>query len=158
MDLSKVVWAVVIAAVCGGVWLFTEGGQNKVYEQATKNLVGNDPDQDVIDEAALSKYGDTLLTTFRYEKAKKFYSASLDRYGTDGKNYWWNLQQIARCEEKLDNPEGAIDILYKLWIEDGDAYDNRVSSRNVLKLRIEKLVELNDLNILNYPMSERRKR
>ncbi|MFP6598802.1 MAG: hypothetical protein VCC01_15195 [Candidatus Hydrogenedentota bacterium] len=158
MDLSKIVWVIVILVVVGGAWLLTDGGQDKVYEDATSRLVGNDPDQDVIDEAALSKYGDLNLSMFRHEKAKKFYTAAVERYGTEGKNYWWNWQQLAKCEEKLDNAKGAVDILYNLWLKDGDAFDQRVSSRENLKNRIKNLVELNDLNILNYPMDARRLR
>jgi hypothetical protein len=158
MDLSKIVWVIVILAVGGGIWSLTDGGQDKVFEEATKRLVGNDPDQDVIDEAALSKYGDLNLSTFRYEKAKKFYTAAVERYGSNGKNYWWNWQQLAKCEEKLDNTKVAVDILYMLWLQDGDAHDQRVSSREQLKTRIKNLVELNDLNILNYKMDERRRR
>jgi hypothetical protein len=157
MDLSKVVWIVVIAAIAGGVWLFTDGGMNKAYEEATKNLVGNDPDQDVIDEAILSKYGDTCLGTFRYDKAKKFYKAATERYGINGKNYWWNMQQLAKAYEKSDNEAATIGILYMIWQEDGDAYDERVSSRPQLKARLTKLVELNGLDIRDYPMEEIRR-
>lgn len=157
MDLSKVVWLVVIVAIGGGVWLFTDGGMNKMYEQSTKSLVGNNPEQDVIDEAALSKYGDTLLTTFRYEKAKKFYTAAIERYGANGRNYWINLEHLARCEEKLGNELQTINILHQLWVQDGDSYDERVSSRLQLKPRITKLIELNGLSPKDFPMEEPRR-
>jgi hypothetical protein len=155
MDMTKIVWAVVVVVILGGGWLFTTGGMNKAYEQATKNLVGNNPEQDVIDEAVLSKYGGYNLSLFRYEQAKKFYSTSINRYGPTGKNYWWNLQQLALCEENMENPQASVTILYNLWLEDGDAYDERVSNRDQLALRITKLVELNELRISDYPTDER---
>ena len=157
MDLSKVVWVVVIGAIVGGVWLFTDGGMNKAYEESTKSLVGNNPDQDVIDEAVLSKYGDTCLATLRYEKAKKFYTAATERYGASGKNYWWNMQQLAKCEEKLENEMATMQILHMLWVEDGDAHDERVSSRPQIKARLTKLIELNGLHEKDFPMKEKRR-
>jgi hypothetical protein len=157
MDLTKLVWLVVILAIGGGVWLFTDGGMDNRYEAATKSLVGNDPDQDIIDEAVLSKYGGTLLSTFRYEKAKKFYTASIDRYGPAGKNYWYNLEQLAKCEEKLGNDMRTLEILHGLWLENGDAHDERVSSRSQLKPRILQLIELNGLLEGNYPMKDQRR-
>jgi len=110
MDMTKIVWAVVVVVILGGGWLFTTGGMNKAYEQATKNLVGNNPEQDVIDEAVLSKYGGYNLSLFRYEQAKRFYSTSINRYGPTGKNYWWNLQQLALCEENMENPQASVPL------------------------------------------------
>ncbi len=148
MDLSKVKWVVIIAIVVGGGWLVTEGGMNAIYDNATEDLPGNDPEKDVIDEASLSKYGGFLLSTFRYQKAKVFYTAAIERYGPEGANYYWDIYQLARCEEKLQNYEPAVILLRDLYNIDGDFYDERVPGRDTLKLRIMKLVEMHDLSHL----------
>lgn len=154
MDLSKLIWFIVIIALLGGGWLLTTGGMEKMYKDATKNLPGNDPAQDIKDEAILSKYGGFQQTLFRYQNAKIFYSAAIDRYGEEGANYWSNLHQLGKCEEKLDNEIVALKIYYTLWEADASTLDNRVPNRNVLKRRIDQLVALNDLYAEDYPMKE----
>ena len=144
MDLSKLKWVFIAAIVICGGWLVTEGGINWVYNNATEANPGTDPEKDKINESTLSRYGGFLLTTFRYEKAKKFYQSAIDRY-PDGDKLWWNYYQMARCEEKLYNYQRAADILHMLWTEDADQYDERVPDRATLKLRLDKLVEINDL-------------
>ncbi|MFP6581209.1 MAG: hypothetical protein VCD00_01495 [Candidatus Hydrogenedentota bacterium] len=152
MDMSKIVWLVVIVAIVGGGWLLTGSGMDKMYDRATSELPGNDPDQDIIDEATLSKYGGFNISMMRYEQAKKFYTASIDRYGKDGKNYWWNVYQLARVEEKLGNEPGAIPLLHHLWLEDGDQYDERVPGQDILHSRLVKLLELNEELMRDYSM------
>ncbi len=144
MDLSKLKWVLIAAIVIGGGWLVTEGGVNWVYKKATEATPGTNPEKDKIDESTLSRYGGFLLTTFRYEKAKKFYQSAIDRY-PDGDKLWWNYYQMARCEEKLYNYQRAADILHMLWTENADQYDERVPDQATLKLRLDKLVEINDL-------------
>ncbi|PCJ53775.1 MAG: hypothetical protein COA73_14960 [Candidatus Hydrogenedentota bacterium] len=151
MDLSKVKWVVIVLVVVGGGWLVTEGGMDYVFNAATEELPGNDPEKDVIDEASLSKYGGFLLSTFRYTKAKIFYTAAIERYGPEGGNYYWNIYQLARCEEKMGNYESAVLLLRELHNVDGDAFDERVPGRDTLKLRIMKLVETHDLSHLAVP-------
>ena len=145
MDLSKLKWVLIAAIVIGGGWLVTEGGVNWVYKNATEASPGTDPEKDKIDESTLSRYGGFLLATFRYEKAKKFYQSSIDRY-PDGDKLWWNYYQMARCEEKLYNYQRAADILHMLWTEDADQYDERVPNQATLRLRLDKLVEVHDLD------------
>ena len=145
MDLSKLKWVLIAAIVIGGGWLVTEGGVNWVYKKATEATPGTNPEKDKIDESTLSRYGGFLLSTFRYEKAKKFYQSAIDRY-PDGDKLWWNYYQMARCEEKLYNYQRAADILHMLWTEDADQYDERVPGRPRLKLRLDTLIELNDLD------------
>ena len=154
MDLTKIVWLIVIAALLGGGWVLTTNGMEKIYKEATKNLPGNDPAQDIIDEAKLSKYGGFQQSIFRYKNAKIFYSTATERYGENGANYWANLHQLGRCEEELDNESEAIRIYYDLWLADVHGQDNRVPTRNALKRRIDQLVALNDLNPNLYPMNE----
>ena len=144
MDLSKIKWVFIAAVVIGGGWLVTEGGITWVYNNATEASPGTDPEKDKSDESTLSRYGGFLLTTFRYERAKKFYQAAIDRY-PDGDNLWWNYYQMARCEERLFNYQRAADILHMLWTENADQYDERVPDVATLQLRLDKLIEVNDL-------------
>ena len=144
MDLSKLKWVIIAAIVIGGGWLVTEGGINWVYDNATKEAPGADPDKDKTDENTLSRYGGFLLATFRYEKAKKFYQSAIDRY-PEGDNLWWNYYQMARCEEKLYNYQRAADILHMLWTEDADQHDERVPDRATLRRRLDNMIEINDL-------------
>lgn len=144
MDVSKLIWALVIAAVVGGGWLLTSGGVNWQLTKYTEATPGEDADRDELDEAGLSKLGGFLLTTFRYEKAKEVYDLALDRY-PDGKNIWWNLYQLARCEERLENYQDAVNCLVILRDQDGDSHDERVPNRDNLELRIQKLVETHEL-------------
>ena len=150
MDMSKIVWLVVIVAIVGGGWLLTGSGMDKMYENATSSMPGNDPEKDKVDEATLSKYAQYNLTLFRYEKAKQFYTAALERYGTNGANYWWNVYQLARVEEKLENYPDTIELLYLLWVNDGDQFDERVPNRDTLQRRITTLCEVNDIPVTNY--------
>ena len=144
MDLSKLKWVFIAAVVIGGGWLLTAGGINWVYNNATKGIVGEDEAKDKINEATLSRYGGFLLTTFRYEQAKKFYQTAIDNY-PEGANLWWNMYQTARCEENLDNYQRSADILHYLWTENADQYDERVPDMDTLKHRLDQLIEINDL-------------
>lgn len=144
MDLSKLKWVFIIVVVVGAGWLLSTGGINWVYNNATKGVVGEDLDKDRVNEATLSRYGGFLLSTFRYEQAKKFYQTAIDRY-PEGANLWWNTYQMARCEENLEEYQHAADILHMLWQENADAIDERVPDQNTLKHRLDQLVELHDL-------------
>lgn len=144
MDLSKLKWVIIAAIVIGGGWLVTEGGINWVYDNATKEAPGADPDKDKTDENTLSRYGGFLMATFRYEKAKKFYQSAIDRY-PEGDNLWWNYYRMARCEERLYNYQRAADILHMLWTENANQHDERVDDQPTLKRRLDTLIEFNDL-------------
>ena len=150
MDMSKIVWLVVIVAIVGGGWLLTGSGMNKMYENATSSMPGNAPEQDAKDEATLSKYGAFNLKLFRYDEARKFYTTSIDRYGTNGKNYWWNVFQLARVEQKTKNYAATIDWLYLLWVNDANQFDKRVANRDILQGRITRLCEVHEIPLANY--------
>jgi hypothetical protein len=134
----------IIAIVLGVGWLATEGGVNWAYNKATASTPGEDENTDKVSEATLSRYGGFLLSTFRYEKAKKFYNEAVTRYPA-GANAYWNRYQLARCEDKLGNFQNETDLLYSLWEIDAHQYDARVPNVDELKLRIQKLVEVNEL-------------
>ena len=158
MDLSKVKWVLIIVVVIGGGWLVTQGGIDYMYNKATKNLPGNNPSQDVLDEASLSKYGGFLLATFRYSQARAFYTSALDRYGVEGNNFYYNNFQLARCEEKLQNYREAVTILDNLYAIDADQFDERIPSQDSLKLRIMRLVEMHDLVDMDLEAMDSRRR
>lgn len=146
MDLSKLKWLVIFAVIIGGGWLFTSGGVNYMYNRATSGTPGADAAKDKSNEATLSKYGGFLMATFRYERAKDFYNAALQRY-PGGDNRYWNRYQLARAHEKLDEMEDAVNLLLYLWEEDAIQYDARVANKDELKLRIQKLIEVNQLDM-----------
>ena len=144
MDLSKVKWVFIIAIVLGVGGLATEGGINWAFNKATSSTPGTDEDRDKLDESTLSRYGGFLLSTFRYEKAKKFYNEAITRF-PGGANAYWNRYQLARCEDKLGNFQNETDLLYSLWEIEAHQYDARVPNNDELKLRIQKLVEVHQL-------------
>ncbi len=146
MDLSKLKWLVIFAVILGGGWLFTSGGVNYMYNRATSGTPGADAGKDKTNEATLSKYGGFLMATFRYERAKDFYSTALQRY-PGGANRYWNRYQLARAHEKLDENEQAVELLVYLWQENAIQYDSRVANPDELKLRIQKLIEVHQLDM-----------
>ena len=152
MDLSKVKWLVIFAVIIGGGWLFTSGGVNYMYNRATSGTPGVDAAKDKRNEATLSKYGGFLMATFRYDRAKDFYNAALQRY-PGGANRYWNRYQLARCHEKLEEYEDAVNLLVYLHNENAIQYDPRVANPDELKLRIQKLIEVNELDM--DPFNER---
>lgn len=152
MNLAKPLIVIVLLAIGGGIFMLTGPGVDKAYKSATAAMPGNDPEQDKTDEEILSNYGGYMMTMLRYDKAKQFYTAAVDRYGTDGANYWYNVFQIAQIEEEQENYEKAVSLFYQLWQQDGDQYDERVPNRDILKGRISKLIEVNGLDARQYPM------
>jgi hypothetical protein len=155
MDLSKVKWVVIIAVLAGGVWLFTGKGVDAVYDKATAALPGNDLGQDAVDEAMLSKWAGFLMATFQIEKAKHFYIAAIERYDgqgeqPQGKNYWYNVYQLARCHEKMGEWEDACRLLYECWKVDADKIDERVKDNDTIRLRMEKMIEMHELHGMGF--------
>lgn len=155
MNLAKPLMVIVLLAVGFGIFMLTGPGVDKAYKDATASMPGNDPDRDVADEATLSKYGGYMMTMLRYEKAKEFYKAAVDRYPT-GKNFWYNQFQIAQIDEELENYQDAVTRFHFLWVQNGDAHDERVPNNDILKARITKLIEVNGLDAKSYPMPEKR--
>lgn len=153
MDMSKIIWPVIILAVAGLGWLGTSGGTSYLYKQYTKSTVGEDVDKDVKNEASLSKLAGFLMRTFQYKRAADYYQAAIEQFRTDksvGKNYWMNIYNQARCYEKLDEYEKAADNLVYLRDMNGDGQDERVPDYDTLNLRLQKLVEVNQLDPVKY--------
>lgn len=146
MDLSWLKWLVIVLVVFLVGWLVTSGGVNYMYNRATSGTVGVDAGKDKVNEATLTRYGGFLLSTFRYDGAKKFYNAALQRY-PGGANRYWNRYQLARCHEKLDEMQQSVDLLLYLYDENANQYDSRIPVQDALKLRIQKLIEVNELDM-----------
>jgi hypothetical protein len=146
MNLSWLKWVAIVAVVVGVGFIFTSAGTSFVYNRATGDTPGVNATTDKSHEAMLSKYAGFLMATFRYSDAKKFYMAAIQRYPA-GANRYWNRYQLARAHEKLDENKEAAELLLYLWEEDAIQYDARVANKNELKLRIEKLIEVNDLDM-----------
>lgn len=144
MDMSKIVYPLIIVAVIGGGWLLTSGGVNWQFKKYTEATPGQDVEQDVLDEKGLSKLGGFLLGTLRFERASEVYEKAIERY-PNGANIWWNYYQLARCYEKMEKYKEAVELLSYLSNEDGDSYDERVPNRDNLDLRIQKLVEVHEI-------------
>jgi len=146
MNLSWLKWLVIVVVVFGVGWLVTAGGVNYMYNRATAGVVGENAGKDKVNEATLTRYGGFLLSTFRYDGAKKFYNAAVQRYPA-GDNRYWNRYQLARCHEKLDEIEEAVNLLLYLYDEDANQYDSRIPVQDALKLRIQKLIEVNQIDM-----------
>ena len=145
MDVSKLIWLLVIVVVVGGAWLFTSGGVNYQFNKYTETPVSEESaESQVAHEKGLSKLGGFLLSTFRYERAAEVYKTAIERYPT-GENVWWNAYQLARAYEKMENYEEAVRWLVHLRDSDADAQDERVPGRDALGLRIQNLVEVHEI-------------
>lgn len=144
MDLSFLKWPIVILVIGSLGFLISSPGIEYVYGKATAGTVGADPEADTANEATLSRLAGLELATFRYKRASEIYDAALKRF-PNGKNSWHNWYQLARCFEKLEQFDKAVDILVMLRDENADKQDERVASPTQLDARIQKLVEVHEL-------------
>jgi hypothetical protein len=81
---------------------------------------------------------------FKYERAQNIYHTAITMF-PEGKNAWWNQYQMARCAEHLDDYQGAADLLRDLIAAEAHNIDERVPNNDNLRLRVEKLVEVHEL-------------
>jgi hypothetical protein len=145
MDLSRLKWPIIIAIVVGAFWLITSPGINYMYTKFTASEIGVDPQRDVANEAGLTKLAGFLLKTFRYERAKIVLEAALAHNNPPGVNYYYNQYRYAKCLEKFGDFRGSADTLIALMEGDAHSIDQRVPGFEVLKLRIDKLLETHGL-------------
>lgn len=149
MDLSGLKWPLIIGVVVLVGWLGTSPGVNYMFGQYTKTVVGTDATRDASDEAGLSRLGGYCMRTFQYQKAIDIFEESLNRYGQNGKNYWYNLYRLVRCYEKIGDFQEAYNILRSLERNDAQTFDMRVPNRDNLALRAQKLKEVHELRDTN---------
>ena len=145
MDVSKILYPLIIAAVLGLGWLLTSGGVNYQFKKYSEPSTG-DVEADSVKEAGLTKLGGFLMFTFRYEKAGQCFDTALTNY-PDGKNYWYNYYRLAKCKEKAEKWGEAVSILIRLRDENAIEMDDRVPDQATLDGRIQKLIEVHELPI-----------
>lgn len=144
MDLSWVKWPVLILVVGSAGFLISPPGIDYMYARAIAEPAGVDPERDAASEASLTRLGGILLSTFRYGRAAEIYETAIKRY-PNGENSWYNYYQLARCYEKQEKYSEAVDILVMLRDKDADKLDERIPSPTQLDLRIQKLIEVHEL-------------
>jgi len=144
MDLSRFKWPIIILLVIGVFWLLSSSGINFMHNKFTKVTPGEDAKVDKATEAGLSRLGGFLIKTFRYEKGFEVLTDASTMY-PEGANYWYNQYRMAKCLEKMDRVNEALQILNDLHAQDIHAVDERVPPQDVLKLRIDKLQEVHGL-------------
>ena len=144
MDLGQLKWPLIAVIVILGAWLISDPGVNYMYNRFTREAPGVDAERDKANEAGLSRLGGFLLKTFRYERAQDVFQRSLQLF-PEGENALYNHYRLAKCAEKLNNPQEAIRILRELRDIDAHSMDERVPDGDTLKLRADKLMEMYDL-------------
>lgn len=144
MDLSGLKWPAVIAGVVVLGWLLSSGGVTYMEKKFTANAPGRNAEMDAVNEAGLSRLGGYCLMLFKYERARDIYHTAITMF-PEGKNIWWNQYQMARCVEKLDDYQGCVDLLRELIAVEAHSIDARVPNNDALRLRVEKLVEMHEL-------------
>lgn len=145
MDLSGLKWPLIIVVVLFLGWLCTSGGINWMVSKSTEAQVGANPEQDIIDEARLTKLAGFVLWQFQYEKAGEIMMIAINRYGMDGPNFFYNQYRLVKCYEKVENYEKASQILTALIGAQAWTIDDRVPEMDNLALRREKLKETHEL-------------
>lgn len=144
MDLSKFKWPIIIAVVAGAIWLVTDPGVDYMYNKFTQGEPGQDAAKDEANEAGLSRLGGFLMQTFRYAKAQMVLEKDLEMF-PQGKNALYNDYRLAKCVEKQGDYARCVRILQELRDMEASGQDERIPNRDVLQLRIDKLVEVNEL-------------
>lgn len=145
MDLSAFKWPAIIFAVVLICWLGSSGGVNYMVNSFTKATPGQDAARDKSDEAGLTKVAGYLMFTLNYGKAAVVMNKAIERYNTNGANYYYNQYRLAKCLEKLGRMQESYDIIRDLAGIDAKQYDARIPNRDALSLRAAKFKEVNNL-------------
>ena len=145
MDLSGLKWPVVIAVLVGLGWLFTSGGVNWMYGSFTEASPGIDEQQDLRDEAGLTKLASYTYHLWKWETTIQIIETCAERYGDWGPNYWFNLERLSTCYERIGDYQTSYDILQDLMNADAHEIDSRVGNFDNLSMRAAKLKEMYEL-------------
>lgn len=145
MDLSGLKWPLIIAVVVGLGWLFTSGGVNWMYGKFTAATPGVDIAQDTRDEAGLTKLASYTYHIWKWRPCINIIETSLQRYGQNGPNYWFNLERLSTCYERIGEYQKAVDIITGLMNADAHQFDERVGNFDNLNLRVSKLKEMYEI-------------
>ncbi|MDZ4857396.1 MAG: hypothetical protein SGI88_00315 [Candidatus Hydrogenedentes bacterium] len=144
MDLSRLKWPLIIIVIVGIGWLITDPGVNWLRAKFNEGTPGESAEQDIANESGLSNLAGFLIKTFRYASAEAVLNDAMTRYPA-GKNYLNNYYRMAKCVEKQGRYDKCVDILCELRDLEANATDPRVPAREVLQLRIDKLLETHEL-------------
>ena len=145
MDLSGLKWPLIIAAVVGIGWLATSAGVNWMGQRFVAAAPGVDAQQDLRDEAGLTKLATYTYYLWKWQKTADILQTSIERYGEDGANYWYNLERLSNCYDRLGEYQESYDILRQLMDVNAHEIDSRVGNFDNLNLRASKLREMYDL-------------
>lgn len=145
MDLGKLKWPLIIAAVVLVFWLASNGGVNYMVTRFTTAVPGQDAERDKIDEAGLSRFGGYLMLTFQFDKAASVLELAVDRYGPSGANYWYNLYRLSKCYDRLKRYRESHDILVMLVDNDAKQFDKRVPDAQIMRVTATRLKEVQGL-------------
>ncbi|MBW7864609.1 MAG: hypothetical protein H3C30_09385 [Candidatus Hydrogenedentes bacterium] len=145
MDLGKLKWPLIIAAVVLVFWLASNGGVNYMVSKFTTAVPGQDQERDRLDEAGLSRFGDYLMYTFQFDKAASVLELAVDRYGPLGANYWYNLYRLSKCYDRLKRYRESYDILTMLVDNDASQFDKRVPDSQIMRVTATRLQEVQGL-------------
>jgi len=146
MDLSGLKWPFIIAAVVGIGWLATSGGVNWMFGKFTAAAPGVDQQQDLRDEAGLTKLAGYTFHLWKWRATIDIIETSHYRYGPWGPNYWYNLERLATCYERIGQVQTSYNILQELKAGRAWEHDSRVGNFDNLNLRSSKLREMYELH------------
>jgi hypothetical protein len=145
MDLSGFKWPLIIAALVGTGWLFTSGGVNWMYGRFTAATPGVDVAQDTRDEAGLTKLAAYTYHIWKWRACIDIIETSVARYGQNAPNYWFNMERLSTCYERVGEYQTAVNILDELIRVDAHQFDERVGNFDNLSLRVSKLKEMYEI-------------
>tara|TARA_R110001592_G_scaffold24043_1_gene93422 strand:- start:1813 stop:2250 length:438 start_codon:yes stop_codon:yes gene_type:complete len=145
MDLSGLKWPFIIVVIVGIGWLATSGGVNWMYGKYTAASPGVDAQQDLRDEAGLTSLAGYTYILWKWETTIQIIEVSIDRYGENGPNYWYNLERLSSCYDRIGQYQVSVDILRELMDANAHEIDERVGNFDALNLRAAKLIEMHEL-------------
>ena len=145
MDLSGLKWPLIIAAVVGLGWLGTSGGVTWMFGNFTSATPGVDEQQDLRDEAGLTKLAGYTYHLWKWDKTIYIIETIINRYGDRAPNYLFNLERLSTCYERIGDYDTSHKILLELIQLNAHEYDDRVANSDNLRLRANKLKEMHEL-------------
>lgn len=145
MDLSGLKWPMIIVAVVGIGWLGTSGGVSWMYNNFTASQPGVDQAQDLRDEAGLTKLAGYTYHLWKWKKTIIIIETAIQRYGEQAPNYYFNLERLSTCYERIGDYQTSYNLIKELMRVDAHQYDERVGNFDNLNLRANKLKEMYEL-------------
>lgn len=146
MDLSGLKWPLILVVIVGVGWLGTKGGVAWMYGKFTEATPGVDLDQDLRDEAGLTRLGGYTFHLWQWERTIDILETAINRYGENAPNYWYNMERLASCYDRVGEFQISYDILQELMRANAHEIDDRVPNFDALNLRANKLKEMYELN------------